>query len=124
MTYKHTLKCTSDGIKDVFNWISDTHEEADDRMLINIRDLLQNSITNITVRSIDTDVLVILVSFMTTFIQIDKNVKIWLDFGMGNKRELLSINACYNNLGESASLGFLFFHAFTGCDSTASFYEK
>ena len=124
VTYHHKLKSKSDGIKEVFEWIVDTHEEADNRMLIHIQDLLLNSITNVTVRSADTDVLVILIAFMPTLTRINQNVELWLDFGTGKNRKLISINACYEKLGENTSLGLLFFHAFTGCDSTASFYEK
>ena len=104
----------------MYEWIDNTHEEADNVMIFHIQDLLVNSITNATIKSADTDALVISIAFMPTLARINQKVKLWLDFGIGKNRKLMSINACYEKLGESTGLGLLFFHAFTECDSTHS----
>ena len=48
----------------------------------------------------------------------------YVDFGTGTNRKLISINDCYDNVGKTGSLGLMFFHSFTGCDSSSSFYDK
>ena len=56
-------------------------------MVLDIKDMIVNDgILDIVVRSMDTDVLVILLSFMTQFLELNENVKIWLDFGRGEGR--------------------------------------
>ena len=56
-------------------------------MILDIKDMIVNyGILDIVVRSMDTDVLVILLSFMTQFLELNENVKIWLDFGTGEGR--------------------------------------
>ena len=53
-----------------------------------------------------------------------QDVDIWIDFGTGQYRRLISINKSFQHLGQSTCLSLPFFHAFTGCDSTSSFYMK
>ena len=56
-------------------------------MVLDIKDMIVNDgILDIVVRSMDTDVLVILLSFMTQFLELNEYVKIWLDFGTGEGR--------------------------------------
>ena len=86
--------------------------------------MLLKDIRNIKLRTVDTDVIVILLSFMPQFIELDRNVKIWVDFGTGDFRRIISIHTAFVTLGEEISLALPFFHAFTGCDSTCSFYRK
>ena len=102
----------------------DPHEEADNRMIVHIRDMLENGIKSILLRTNDSDVIVILIGFMTQFLEWDTDVKIWVDFGTGIYRKNIFINDVFEYLGESVSMGILFFHAFTGCDSTSSFFKK
>ena len=58
VSFNHSIKSKSDGVQDIFRWIEDTHEEADNRMIIHIEDMLKHDICSITVRSVDTDVLI------------------------------------------------------------------
>lgn len=53
-----------------------------------------------------------------------KGVRIWVHFGTGDYRRTYSIHSSYIALGESVCLALPFFHAFTGCNSTCSFYRK
>ena len=61
---------------------------------------------------------------MPQFLELNENVCIWADFGTGDHRRLPSINDSYDELGDFICLGLLFFHCFTGCDSTCSFFRK
>lgn len=124
VTYNQIVKTKTDGPRGMFTWIEDTHEEADNRMLVHIQDMLKDGISNIVVRSNDTDVFIILLSFLPIFNDMCENCKIWLDYGMGQYRRLIFINDSLKNLGKKTCLGLLFFHAFSGCDSTSYTFEK
>ena len=101
-----------------------TLEEADNRILCHISHMVENGLLNIKVRSVDTDVIIILlIAYMKQFILINDDVKIWCDFGTGNNRKTVNIHLLYEALGEEICLALPFFHAFTGCDSTTSFYN-
>ena len=100
-------------------------EEADNRMLLHIRDLLDlRSKTTILVRTLDSDVVVLLTAFFLQFSQYNVDVVLSVEFGTGAARKIYSINSVYNHLGEGESLGIMFFHAFTGCDSTSFIFRK
>ena len=116
ITYNRKVLTSSDGVQEIFRWIQDVHEEADNRMVIHIRHMLEKGICNIKVRTLDTDVIVILLSFMYEFIQINELVCIMVDFGSGDSRRDISINRSFTSLGEAVAL--------TGCDSTSAFYRK
>ena len=58
------------------------HEEADTRLLIHLQDALRNGCTNCMVRTVDTDVVVILLGFHH-WMTLGKDVKIWVAFGTG-----------------------------------------
>ena len=70
--------------------------------------MILQGITSIRVRSRDTDVLVILLSFMPQFIELNDSVKVWLDFGMGDNRIIYFVNRAYSDLGESVCLALPF----------------
>ena len=97
-------------------------EEADNRIVLHIKNMINKSMTSFLIRTADSDVIVILFSFMTEFLQCNETIKIWVDFGTGDHQRYISIHDAYKNLGETISLALPFFHTFTGCDSTCSFY--
>ena len=105
-------------------WIDGVHEEADSRIVIHIADMIRNDITKIKLRTVDTDVIVILLAFMPQFFELNENVCIWADFGTCDHRRHISINDSYEELGDSICLGLLFFQCFTGYDSTCSFVRE
>ena len=71
-------------------------------------------------RTVDTDVVVLLVSFMPQFQQY--GAMIIVDFGTGKSRRSIFINNIASEIGENKCLGLLFFFAFTGSDTTSSFF--
>ena len=84
-------------------------------MVLDIKDMIVNDgILDIVVRSMDTDVLVILLSFMTQFLELNENVKIWLDFGRGEGRRTYNLKQIFFGHGESLCFALPFFHTFTG----------
>lgn len=79
------------------------HEEADTRIVIHVQDAVQRGATNILVRTVDTDVVIILISCFSILINIQPSLQIVVAFGMGRSFQTLSVNTIYNNLGEHKS---------------------
>ena len=51
--------------------------------MVHIKDMLEKGITSITVRTVDLDVIVIILGFMTELKKCKQDVDIWIDFGTG-----------------------------------------
>ena len=60
---------------------------------------------------------------MSTFVDINTNLELYVDFNTGANRRNISINNCYQVLGKNGCQALPFFHCFTGADSTCSFYN-
>ena len=115
----------SDGPEEFISWQDQLHEEADNRMIMHIRDMIINShCESIIVRTVDSDVIIILVAFLSQFLALNEALQVYVDFGMGEHRRVVDINKVFLSIGEEMSKSILFLHAFSGCDSTASFYGK
>ena len=96
------------------------HEEADTRMIYHLGQL--RSWTNVVVRTIDINVVVIVLGY---FHQL-QDKRIWVESGIQSKDNLryISINQLFHQLGKSSCKALPFYHAFTGCDYTSSFSRK
>ena len=100
------------------------HEEADTRMIFHLDFVAHvQEATNITIRSNDTDVLVILLYYMS---QADTQIRVWLDAGLAsnNTRRFISINDLVDKIGNDVLVALPGLHAFTGCNYTSSFLNK
>ena len=102
------------------------HEEADTRLIVHIVDALTLTKGRNTclVRTVDTDIVVILVGTFHYFTTLNLNANIWVAFGSRRIFSFLHINTICQNLGREKSLALPFFHSFTGCDNTSSFFRK
>ena len=100
------------------------HEEADTRVVVHVLHALEQGRTSIKVRTVDTDVVVILVGIFYELSRIQPLADIWVAFGMGKHYRFYSVNAICTILGESRSRGLPVFYAFTGCDTTSAFKGK
>ena len=98
-------------------------EEADNRIVCHIKDMLECGISRISIRTVDSDVVVILLRFMSRFLDIKPEYELYVDFNTGGNRKNIHINACYQSLGKDICLALPFFHYFSGADSTCSFYK-
>jgi len=96
-------------------------EEADTRIMLHCHHAVRTSTgpVPITVRSPDTDVFVILLSYADSIPQ-----PLIFDTGTGNKRRLLDIKAIANVLGSGVASALPGFHSFTGCDCTSAFVRR
>ena len=90
---------------------------------VHVEDMMvQNDCKSIRIRTIDTDVVVIMLAFMPYLMFHDSGVEVLIDFGTGDHRRMISLNRSFDSLGCSFTKALLLFHAFTGCDSTSSFF--
>lgn len=100
------------------------HEEADTRIMVHLLHALQNGSLTVLVRTVDTDVVVILVGKFRQLKEVQENLDVWVAFGMGKTFSFISINEICHSLGETKSCYLPLFHAISGCDTTSAFYGK
>ena len=100
------------------------HEEADTRVCVHIMDALDKGANKIYVRTVDTDVIVIVVGVFYELQRKCSDVDIWVAFGMGKHFQYHHINGICQYLSERKCKGLPFYHAFTGCDTNSQFLGK
>ncbi|CAB3981604.1 Hypothetical predicted protein, partial [Paramuricea clavata] len=100
------------------------HEEADTRVVVHILHALEHGERTVLVRTVDTDVVVILVGTFHNLAAVQPLLDIWVAFGTGKNYRFYSINAICASLGEPRSRALPVFHAFSGCDTTSAFNGK
>lgn len=59
------------------------HEEADTRIVVHVRHALERGAESVLVRTVDTDVVVILVGKLHDLLAYNYLCKVWVAFGMG-----------------------------------------
>lgn len=100
------------------------HEEADTRVCLHIADALQNGVQRIVVRTVDTDIVVILLGVFGQLLDNYPYIDMWVAFGMGQNFREIHINSVFKTLGKDSCMALPGFHAFTGCDTTSQFQGK
>ena len=78
---------------------------------------LQSGHTKIMIRTVDSDVVVIAVYALSKM----KGMENWIDFGVGRCRKIIAVHEISNNMPCIIASDLPFFHAFTGCDTVATF---
>ena len=100
------------------------HEEADTRMVVHVQHALEQGARSVLVRTVDTDVIVILAGVFHDLLVIQPLADIWVAFGTGKKYRFYHINNICKSLGEPKSRALPMFHAYSGCDTTSAFNGK
>ena len=95
------------------------HEEADTRIVVHILHALQQGIKKVKVRTVDTDVVIILTGVFCELVETQLLADIWVSFGIGKNYRFFRINAICASLGPM-SMGLPVYHSFTGCDTTST----
>ncbi|CAG5044261.1 unnamed protein product [Parnassius apollo] len=95
------------------------HEEADTK--IALLACQQKEDSTITIRTSDTDILVIMLVNME---HLQATVEIWMDLGIGNACRYIDVSALYNKLGPKIFKALPGLHAFTGCYFNPAFYRR
>ena len=96
----------------------------DIRLIVHILHALEQGFKKIQVRTVDTDVVVILVGAFFELTMAQPFADIWIAFGTGKDFRFYSINGLCATLGEPRSRALPIFHALTGCDTTSAFRGK
>ena len=105
---------------DVSELIPCSHEEADLRLFLHARHASEYCNT-LLIKTVDSDVIVIAVY---AFQQLHNLNQLWIEFGKGKALQFIGIHEMCKTLGPSICDGYLFFHSFSGCDTTSSFSGK
>ena len=100
------------------------HEEADTRILVHLQHALQAGFRRIRVRTVDTDILVILIGHFFTLLHDFPTLDLWLALGVGKDFCHVSVNEVSLSLGETKARSLPAFHAFSGCDTTSCFFRR
>ena len=102
---------------DITSLIPCKQEEADTRMFLHVQHASNHGHTNILIKTVDSDVVVIAVAL---FFELEVSY-LWIEYGTGKNKRYLPVHEIANSLGKSRSKALLFWHAFTGCDTVSAF---
>ena len=84
------INCTSGDMCDMYKDDNLTLEEADNRIVCHISHMIHGGISDILIRTVDTDVIIILLAFMAQFKHINDDIKIWFYFGTGEHQKIFT----------------------------------
>ena len=103
-----------------------THEEADDRMMFHVQDILSHRTgsTSLTLSSGDTDVFVCLLYHITVNWRSLGLQELWLIRKSGVKRSILPLHDICKAMGDELTQCLPALHALTGCDTTSQISTK
>ena len=100
--------------------LNSSYEETDSRIIQYIAYAEETEYESVVIRSSDSDVLFILLSYMYAA---SFDLTIFLDTGVGNKRRI-DVSAMASDLGEDYSNALLGLYIFTGEDANCAFKGK
>ena len=99
-------------------------EEADNCIVCHISDMISKGYSKIVAHTVDSNVVVVLLGFMSEFMTPNPSVEITVDFKTSSGSKHISIKSICSNLGSDICSGLPFFHSFTGENSTRSFFKQ
>ena len=104
------VKCNSTDVSEEVLHIGRTQEEADTKIIVHVKHYLLNGFRNIVVKTVDTDVVTLLLTHLFTIL--DSPYKIEVDFNFGKDRGFYKINDICSRITpeQQLSLMFFFFH--------------
>ena len=97
-------------------------EEADQRIIQHLINCAVNGFKKLFVITGDTDVLILLIAALPNILE-NFQCALVCQFGIGNNIRHYNINNLCSSLKSDVCKTLPFFHAFTGCDMTSSFYN-
>lgn len=95
-------------------------EEADGRILLHTRDAVIHGAKIVVIRSTDSDVVILAVSFFFLLSSLGLE-ELWVQFGIGNKMRYIPAHTIAISLGEERAVALRGFHSFSGCDTVSGF---
>lgn len=101
--------------------LASNHYEADTRIILHVLSEAKQY-KKILVRSVDTDILLLLLHYYTTSSTLNM-CKLFIELGRSNTKRYISITDLSKKLGRNVCTSLLSMHALTGCDTTSAFYK-
>ena len=80
------------------------HEEANTRIIVHVKDLLQKGDNHVMIRIVDTDAIVFLIRQFYSFCELNQRADIWVAFGIGKQFCYYHINVRCEELGRDKSV--------------------
>ena len=122
VSYRQTALCCNTEPVPSRNIFNCTSEEADQRAVRHARDAISQGYEFVLVQTIDTDVLVLLISFAGTFGGESISVYAALSSPTGDVT-YYDVKDIASKIGLDAANALPFFYAFTGCDTVSSIFN-
>ena len=91
-----------------------SHEEADTRIVVHVIDAILKGMKSICIRTVDTDILIILISKFHFLKDLCKDLELKVAFGVGKDFAVYSVNNICSTLGLDKSKIMSISHAFSG----------
>lgn len=118
-TYSVQNNCVTSYIND--NLSCQHHEEANTKIIYHVCQM-DNNVSNVSVKTCDTDIFVIMMGNIDHLCNHD--LKIYIGYGTMNSKKWINISQLYTELGPLSCQSLSGFHALTGCDSNPSFLRR
>ena len=99
-------------------------EEAETRVCLNLRDALEKDAQTVILRTVDTDVIPILVGQFRQLTKDYPHTTIWVVFGTRKNLKNICKSPIFGKLGRKISLAIPEFSSFTGSDTTSQLQGK
>ena len=97
-------------------------EEADQKLVRHALQCVRSGIDYVMVRTVDTDMILLLVAYRHWEVNI--NSKVFACMVVGTDENYFDINSISSQLSHEKCQALPFFHALTGCDSTSYFFNQ
>ena len=97
--------------------------EADGRIILHVSNCIQMALINVYVRTNDTDVVVLLIVFMSDFLKINAGAQVIAMCGVGTHRYCMLINVIAESITLERCKELLFLHELSGSNYTSSFFH-
>ena len=94
-----------------------SHEEADTRLLLHVADAVQKGCKKVTIRTVDTDVVVLAVASFSKAAPDE----LWIAFGVGSSFRYIAVHEMVATMSPTQCMTLPVFHAFTGCGTVSAF---
>ncbi|GFR72470.1 hypothetical protein ElyMa_002114300 [Elysia marginata] len=94
------------------------HEEANFSMLVHVTNAVHKRCKKIQIRSVDTDLKVLIVS---TVSELGGGLKLWVAFGTGKAFRLIAVHEIAESLDPMRCYALSKFHSLMDCDTTSYF---
>jgi len=94
-----------------------SQEKADTRILLHVADAVQKGCKKVTIRTVDTDVVILAVALFSKIAPDE----LWIAFGVGSSFRYIAVHEMVASMKKTQCQTLPVFHAFTGCDTVSAF---